>query len=150
GLLHSKAPLGDERRILFDRAIDEMQRATVAMGDAEYGLGWHIRKDGKGRRQVMHGGASAGVDVQFTLVPSERVCVAVLANVTRHYPGAVTEAVTNSILAELLGGSSGDFPILTPSPPKPSELPGKLVGRWVGIVQTHQGDRELTVWFDRK
>jgi CubicO group peptidase (beta-lactamase class C family) len=150
GLFHLKAHLADQRPVLSDRVIDEMQLTTVPMGNAAYGLGWHIRSDAKGRRQVLHGGASDGADVQFTLVPEERVCVVVLANVTRHFPGAVTEAVTNSILAKLLGGEPGDFPINKPSPPpKVSALPGKLEGRWAGNVHTHQGMLDATLWCHR-
>ncbi len=146
GLLHLKTHLADQRQILSDKALDEMKNATVPMGDAEYGLGWHIRKDAKGRRQVLHGGASAGADAQFTLVPEANICVVVLANVTRHFPVAVTETVTNSILATLLGDKPDDFPILQPSPPpKTSGLPGKLEGKWVGSVHTQQGDLDLTL-----
>jgi CubicO group peptidase (beta-lactamase class C family) len=150
GLFHLKAHLEDQRPILSDEAVDEMQCTTVPMGNAAYGLGWHIRSDGKGRRQVLHGGASDGADVQFTLVPEERLCVVVLANVTRQFPGAVTEAITNSILAKLLGGEPGDFPINTPPPPpQASGLPGKLGGRWVGKVHTHQGMPDVTLWCHR-
>jgi CubicO group peptidase (beta-lactamase class C family) len=150
GLFHLKAALPDQRRILPAEAIAEMQTAVVRMGAAEYGLGWHIRKDSKGRYQVLHGGASAGVDVQFTLVPEEGICVVVLANVTRHYPGAVTEAVTNAILATLLGGQPDDFPTLQPSPrPRDADPPGKLAGRWSGVVQTYQGNVDATIWFQR-
>jgi CubicO group peptidase (beta-lactamase class C family) len=150
GLFHLKAHLADQRPILPDKVIEEMQQTTVPMGNAAYGLGWHIRGDAKGRRQVLHGGASDGADVQFTLVPEEKLCVAVLANVTRHFPGAVTEAITNSILAKLLGGEPGDFPINKPSPPpKISGLPGKLEGRWVGKVHTHQGMLDVTLRCNR-
>jgi CubicO group peptidase (beta-lactamase class C family) len=151
GLFHLKAHLSDQRAILTDQSIDEMKTATVPMGDAEYGLGWHIRKDSKGRRQVLHGGASAGVDIQFTLVPEEKICVAVLANVTRHFPGAVTEAITNAILAQLLDGTPDDFPTLRPAPPpKPSATPDKWQGRWTGTVHTHQDDRAVTIWIPRE
>jgi CubicO group peptidase (beta-lactamase class C family) len=144
GLFHLKAHLPDQRPILSDKAIDEMKEKTVPMGDAAYGLGWHIRKDAKGRRQVLHGGASAGADAQFTLVPEEKLCVVVLANVTRHWPGAVTESVTNAILAEVLGGKPDDFPTLQPAPlPKETGLPGKLEGKWKGVVHTHQGNLEV-------
>jgi CubicO group peptidase (beta-lactamase class C family) len=147
GLFHLKARLLDQRQILSDKGIDEMQTATVPMGDAEYGIGWHIRKDSKGRRQVLHGGASSGADAQFTLVPREKICVVVLANVTRHWPGAVTEEVTNAILATLLGGKPDDFPTLRPDPsPTSPGLPGKLEGKWVGAVQTYQGNRNVTLW----
>ncbi len=147
GMFHLKAHLPDQRPILSEKSIDEMKDTPVPMGNAEYGLGWHIRKDSKGRRQVLHGGASAGADVQFTLVPQERICVVVLANVTRHFPGAVTESVTNAILATMLGGKPDDFPTLRPAPPPPTTgLPGKLAGKWVGAVHTHQGNLSATLW----
>jgi hypothetical protein len=74
----------------------------------------------------------------------------VLANVTRHFPGALAEAITNAILAQLLGGNPDDFPTLQPAPlPKSSGLPGKLEGQWVGTVHTHQGKRDVTIWFER-
>src|SRR5216684_3020724 len=111
GLFHLKAHLSDQKPILSDKAIAEMQQATVPMGKDAYGLGWHIRKDAKGRRYVLHGGASAGVDAQFTLIPDEKLCVVVLANMTRHFPGAVTEHITNVILANILGGEPEHFPI---------------------------------------
>jgi hypothetical protein len=147
GLFHLKAHLPEQQQILSDKTIDEMKDTTVPMGDAAYGLGWHIRRDAKGRRQVLHGGASAGADAQFTLVPEQKVCVVVLANVTRHWPGALTESVSNAILATMLGGKPDDFPTLQPTPPpKISGLPGKLEGKWVGAVHTHQADLDVTLW----
>jgi CubicO group peptidase (beta-lactamase class C family) len=141
GLFHLKAHLADQKPILADKIIVETQEATVPMGKDEYGLGWHIRKGPKGRRHVLHGGSSAGVDAQLTLIPEEKLCVVVLANKTRNFPGAVTEHITNSILAGILGGKSDDFPILQPPPPPKSlHLPDSLQGEWSGGVRTHKGE----------
>jgi CubicO group peptidase (beta-lactamase class C family)/acetyl esterase/lipase len=149
GMFHLRAHLADQKRILQDRTIDRMQQSVVPMGDEQYGIGWHIRKDAKGRRQVLHGGAAAGVDVQLTLVPEEKLCVAVLANVTRDWPGAATEHVTNAILANVLGGAPGDYPVaLGPkAPAAASGLPGKLRGKWTGSVHTHRQELAVTLWF---
>src|SRR5262249_28562975 len=149
GMFHLKAHLADQKPILQDRTIDKMQQAVVPMGDEHYRIGWHSRKDAKGRRQVLHGGAAAGVDVQLTLIPEEKLCVAVLANVTRDWPGAVTEHVTNAILAEVLGGAPGDYP-MAPGPKAPSAasgLPGKLRGKWTGSVHTNRQELAVTLWF---
>jgi CubicO group peptidase (beta-lactamase class C family) len=148
GMFHLKVRLADQKRILPDKAIDSMQRSVVPMGDEHYGIGWHIRKDAKGRRHVLHGGAGAGVDAQLTLVPEEKLCVAVLANVTRDWPGAVTEHVTNAILAKVLGGAPGDYPMARPKAPAgASGLPGKLRGKWTGSVHTHRRELAVTLWF---
>jgi CubicO group peptidase (beta-lactamase class C family) len=147
GLFHLKAHLADQRQVLEDKAIVEMQQSTVQMGKDAYGLGWHIRTGPKGRRHVLHGGSSAGVDAQLTLIPEEKLCVVVLANRTRKFPGAVTEHVTNSILACLLGGESEDFPILQPSPrAKVVRLPDSLLGEWTGTVDIHQDRLPITIW----
>jgi CubicO group peptidase (beta-lactamase class C family)/acetyl esterase/lipase len=149
GMFHLKAHLADQKPILEDRTIDMMQQSVVPMGDEQYGIGWHIRTDAKGRRQVLHGGGAAGVDVQLTLVPEEKLCVAVLANVTRDWPGAVTEHVTNAILANFLGGASGDYPMAAgrKAQSPASGLPGKLRGRWTGSVHTHRQELAVTLWF---
>lgn len=147
-MFHLKVGLPDQKPILPDGAIDAMQQSVVPMGDEHYGIGWHIRKDAKGRRQVLHGGAGAGVDAQLTLVPEEKLCVAVLANVTRDWPGAVTEHVTNVILANLLGGAREDYPMARPgAPATASGLPGKLRGKWMGSIHTHRRELAVTLWF---
>jgi CubicO group peptidase (beta-lactamase class C family) len=149
GTFHLKVRLADQKRILPESAIDTMQRSVVPMGDEQYGIGWHIRKDAKGRLQVLHGGAGAGVDAQLTLVPEEKLCVAVLVNATRDWPGAVTEHITNAILAKVLGGERGDYP-MAPGPKAPSTaspLPGKLRGKWTGSVHTHRHELAVSLWF---
>jgi CubicO group peptidase (beta-lactamase class C family)/acetyl esterase/lipase len=149
GMFHLKAHLADHKPILQDRTIDMMQQSVVPMGDEQYGIGWHIRKDAMGRRHVLHGGAAAGVDVQLTLVPEEKLCVVVLANVTRDWPDALTEHVTNAILAKVLGGAPGDYPMAAgPKAPSPtSGLPGELRGNWTGSVHTHRLELAVTLWF---
>jgi hypothetical protein len=146
GLFHLKAHLADQKPILGDKTIVEMQQQTVPMGKDAYGLGWHIRTGPKGRRHVLHGGASAGVDAQLTLIPEENLCVVVLANMTRHFPGAVTEHITNSILASILGGKAEDFPILQPSPRPAVRLPDSLLGEWTGTVETPQDRLPIRIW----
>ncbi|HEV2950070.1 MAG TPA: serine hydrolase domain-containing protein [Gemmataceae bacterium] len=148
GLFHLKAHLGDQKQILGDQAILEMQQSTVPMGKDAYGLGWHVRTGPKGRRHVLHGGSSAGVDAQLTLIPEEKLCVVVLANSTRRFPGAVTEYVTNAILASLLGGQAEDFPILEPSKkPDVVRLPDSLLGEWTGTVDTHNDPLPVKIRF---
>src|SRR5262249_25496570 len=68
-----------------------------------------------------------------------------------HFPGAVTEAITNAILAQLLGGTLDDFPTLRlPPPPKPSAPPDQWQGPWVGTVHPPQGGRAVAVWSPRE
>ncbi|MDQ3906904.1 MAG: beta-lactamase family protein [Acidobacteriota bacterium] len=152
GMFHLKAHLADQKRLLTDEAIDEMQRRTVAMGGPNlYGIGWVVGRDAKGRRRVGHGGAGAGVDTQLTLLPDERLAVAVLinTNIDQHISGEIADAVLNLIL-------DGKVETQTPSAAtgsqstsaKDSGLPGKLIGTWRGFVHTYRRDLPVALWFD--
>jgi CubicO group peptidase (beta-lactamase class C family) len=152
GQFHLGISLADQRHILAEATVREMQQATVPMGDDEYGLGWHIRSDAKGRRHVLHGGAGAGVDAQLDLLPAEKLSVAVLANVTRRTPEAsVAEEISARIMAKILGGQPQDYwrkTIGRPgAPAHPSGLPGVLRGEWRGVVHTYEQDLPVTLNF---
>ena len=69
--------------------------ATFSAGGF-YGLGWGVSYDNKGRLKVSHSGAfELGVRTSITMLPQERVGIAVLANA---YPSALPEALTMSFL----------------------------------------------------
>jgi CubicO group peptidase (beta-lactamase class C family) len=146
GMFHMKLRLTDQKRILSEAAIDDMRRSPVPMGDEEYGIGWHMRKDAKGRRHVLHGGAAAGVDALLTLIPGEDLCVAVLANVTGGTE--LTRGISDRILAMLLGGEVNDVrPAPRPARREAGTLRGELKGRWAGSVHTHRREIAVTLWF---
>lgn len=148
GMFHMKAPLADQKSLLSNQTIDEMQTATVPMGGSNsYGIGWIISKDGKGRRRVSHGGAAAGVDAQLTLVPEEKLAVAVLVNtfVDSHLAGEIADG----ILELLLDGKQPDrlHGAHTPAASVKTFVPGKLLGTWRGFVHTYKHDLPVTLWF---
>ena len=54
GMFHLKAHLSDQKAILKDETIDEMQRATVDMGpNTGYGIGWVTTEYSGGRRRLV-------------------------------------------------------------------------------------------------
>ncbi len=150
GMFHLKAHLADQKKLLPDDAIDEMQKPTVPMeGGDSYGIGWVVSRDARGRKRVSHGGAGAGVDTQLTLVPEENLAVAVLVNtnIDEHMSGEIADA----ILALLLGDrTEGRLALPQNSRAAPAEnpgLPGTLLGAWKGVVHTYKGDLPVTLWF---
>lgn len=81
GMFHLKAHLDDQRTILSDETIDDMQVNTAAPGEAKgYGVGWGIIKDNYGYRSVGHGGGMGGVSTSLMIVPAEGIAMVVLAN----------------------------------------------------------------------
>jgi CubicO group peptidase (beta-lactamase class C family) len=50
--------------------------------ETNYGIGWNVEKDSKGRRRAAHGGGSVGGTAMLILYPESKVVVAVLANLS--------------------------------------------------------------------
>ena len=62
--------------------------------ETQYGIGWFIRKDKKGRLVVSHSGGSVGGTAQLLLYPDQDVVVALLVNSDRrfiHHASAIAE-----------------------------------------------------------
>src|SRR5207248_5012781 len=70
-----------------------------------YGLGWRSY-DYRGRRVVEHGGSIFGFRSQVTLLPGQKVGIAVLTNLNRT---PLPAAVSSSILDELLHAKGIDW-----------------------------------------
>ena len=90
-LFHLNSRLPDQPQLLSDKSILEMQNQTIPIDlwGYDYGLGWSVGTDRKGRRHIFHGGGGAGVDAHMVLMPEAKVAVAVLANVMRGDKGVV-------------------------------------------------------------
>jgi CubicO group peptidase (beta-lactamase class C family) len=135
GMFHLKLRLPDQKAILKDAAIDEMQRP----GMNNYGIGWSIVEP-QGFRVVTHGGGMPGVTTTLVLVPAHRICIAVLANTS----GAQITAIVQEILKTLV-------PNLPPLPRSPQTEPPEfkprpeLVGEWTGAIHTYLGERPVVL-----
>jgi len=150
GMFHLKAHLADQKKLLSDEAIEEMQKPTVSMGgSSSYGIGWIVSREAKGRRRLSHGGAGAGVDTQLTLVPEERLAVAVLVNtnIDAHISGEIADAILDSLLGDRPEDRSVSARSSQTPPAENSGLPGKLLGTWKGFVHTYKRDLPVTLWF---
>jgi len=134
GMFHLKSHLPDQKPILSDRAIDDMQQPTADAGNGQgYGIGWATNEYAGGRRSVSHTGGMGGVSTALRLFPAEKVAIVVLTNAGSH---PVTGQVMNEIVGTL-------FPGAAPRPSAPAiagasrfEPPGELIGTWSGQVHT--------------
>jgi CubicO group peptidase (beta-lactamase class C family) len=135
GLLHIKRLQPDQKAILSEAYIDEMQKPALG----NYGLGWSVSEP-QGVRVVAHGGGMPGVATTLVLVPAERIVFAVLANTS----GVPLDGIVQEILKALL-------PKLPPLPQRPPQAPpefrpgAELVGSWAGAIHTYQGERPLVL-----
>ncbi len=148
GMFHLKQRSEDQKAILSDESLDEMQRPTADTGGGtQYGVGWSINPDEHGLRTVSHSGGMGGVRTRLTLLPNEKIVVVALCNYSTDLPFRVTREVLAVLLpdhAEKLrakpNATSND------SEPAPFTPPAELVGHWSGNVHTYEGDRPIELW----
>lgn len=134
-MFHMKEHLADQRAILSDAAIDEMQTPTSgADGRAGYGVGWGVSDSARGYRTVSHSGGMPGVATYCTFVPSKRVAVIVLSNSRSPLVSYVQDMIFKILLPERNKEKepSPDATVKAEeSPPPESVLPGQWKGRLV-------------------
>ncbi|MHC9085176.1 serine hydrolase domain-containing protein [Luteimonas sp. RIT-PG2_3] len=152
--LHLKRPLAGAARVLDDRHVDEMQRATPASSDGGPGvpktsrIGWG-GADERVRRYdtVTKAGGMPGAATWMVLVPGQDIGVVVLTNVSwTDYQGP-SYTIADAILKVLLPdwedlrsepwGSEWDQVGSTPD--------ARWQGTWTGRLQTWQGDTPVTL-----
>ncbi|GLV60354.1 hypothetical protein KDH_71740 [Dictyobacter sp. S3.2.2.5] len=156
GMFHLKQHLPDQKAILSDASIDEMQVSTTASGDTDgYGIGWGIHNGIPDYVIVGHGGGMGGVRTQLNLIPASQVAVVVLCNGDGDAASALVDQVAVDIFSELLPGYAENrarsMEKREPEQDEKSEPDfspdEQLLGRWSGHVHTYEGAIPLTLWF---
>ena len=140
GMFHLKEHLEDQRAILSDSAIEEMQRPTVSTGPkAGYGIGWATLDRPDGYRVISHTGGMGGVVTVLNLVPSERLAVVVLSN--------ARTPMVQRVAQQIMAASLPDWKQQPAVPSAPSEFKPspEWIGEWKGAVHTYQHDTPLTL-----
>jgi CubicO group peptidase (beta-lactamase class C family) len=149
GLFHLKQPGREQKPILSQQSIDEMQRPTAKRDDGSgYGIGWAIDPDEYGVRTVSHSGGMGGVRTRLVLVPDEKIVVVTLCNFSSQLP----MDIAHEILAELIPTYRKNWQQRKKNPSSDRrspnfEIPDNLLGPWSGKVHTYRGDVRLQLWF---
>jgi CubicO group peptidase (beta-lactamase class C family) len=143
GMFHLKAHLPDQKAILKDKTITEMQKATVGTGDKSgYGIGWGTNESPSGRLVISHSGGMGGVSTLLRLYPSEKIAIVVLSNASSNLPGQVMERIV-AVVAPEPPRNPG-----TQNQPPPDFKPhGELLGDWQGKVHTYKGELSFRLTF---
>ena len=168
GMFHLKTHLSDQKAILSDETIDEMQQPIYEVSDSlcesktstadisngnGYGIGWRINDNEMGYRSVRHSGGMGGVSTVLVLIPTEKLAVVALANSSSPLPDQISKEILSVMLPEYAknralseaqkeqekGQSQEPTPIFKPNP--------ELIGKWSGSVHTYKKEIPLTFWF---
>ena len=79
GMFHLKQPLSDQKAILTEQSLDEMQAPSARQSALErYGIGWRIYDGVEDHFMCGHSGGMDGVNTLLNIVPSAQIVVALL------------------------------------------------------------------------
>lgn len=150
GMLHVKTPMRDQKRILSDASIDEMQQAIGGPDASQrYGIGWMLYADLGGLRVVHHGGSMGGVRTQLSLVPDEKVVVVVLANRHSSFVDEIRDEILSAMFPNFRKRRAAQLREKTTAggcqDMDDGSVPAKFVGEWAGHVTTYQGRLPINV-----
>ena len=120
GMFHVKSRLADQKPILSEQSIDEMQQPTAEAGIGQgYGIGWATSEYPGGRRSVSHTGGMGGVATSLRLFPAEKIAIVVLTNSGSH---PVAGLVTEEIVGVMIPGAAAQAAGPSSSTPRSSNL----------------------------
>jgi CubicO group peptidase (beta-lactamase class C family) len=132
-MFHLKSHLKDQRPILADEQIDELQSGKPGAGA---GTACIIEETTGGYRLIRYPGGMPGVRTDVILVPAKRIAVVVLSNSRSRAVNTVSQAMLNVLIPDL--GTEAP----KPAPAVKVDV-GKWAGTWVGAVHTYQGKLPL-------
>jgi CubicO group peptidase (beta-lactamase class C family) len=142
-IFHLKAHLQDQKPILSDQTIDEMQRPTAQSGpDAGYGIGWITGVYPGNHPTIAHSGGMGGVATSLRLFPKEKIAVVVLTNSSSPAP----HMISDQIVAVLMPDAARKPDAQSQSPQDTVFKPtGELIGVWKGMVDTYKEKIDFTL-----
>jgi CubicO group peptidase (beta-lactamase class C family) len=135
--MHLAGGVSRGRRILSERSVATMQdfKTPAKEPGVVHGNGW-ITHANLVRRNFNHSGGGPGATAMLAAFPDDGTVIAILSN---HYGGMVTEVTRRVAEALFAGGKSAPAPAALPAaPPGPP-----ATGRWRGHLRHHLGDIPL-------
>lgn len=148
-MFHMKEHLADQKPILKDESLDEMQRDTAMEGKGPgYGIGWGNTTDERGYNYIQHTGGMPGVATTVRFFPSERLAIVALANSRSPLAYRLPDLISEILLPVKEKPAEENKKASSPTggtDEKPENAAGvsKLEGTWRGKLVTYQGETPL-------
>ncbi len=144
-MFHLKEHLPDQRAILTDNAIDEMQRPSTSSGaGSSYGIGWGSGIRDHGYRVVQHTGGMPGVSTLCSLYPTERLAIVVLSNGRNPVGNYLSEMILKIMLPNQ-GPDKRPKSHAEGDDNHPAPLSSELSGMWRGMLVTYRSEIPLVL-----
>ncbi len=145
GMFHLRDHLSDQKAILADSTIVDMER-TRTPGDTAHGyaLGWGVDDD-HGYRRISHTGGMPGVATTLNLFPAQDLAVVVLCNQSSGLPFAVASAIENVLLPGRAEAIVAERAAQQGKPRPAFSAPTELQGDWKGRLRTYQDTLPIAI-----
>lgn len=147
GMFHVKAHLPDQKQILSDASIDEMQRRTGGrnfyapqLERAGFGVGFDIDDSVPGYRIVQHDGGMNGVTARLQTFPQQGLALAVIANSGTDLVFSVAERIVATMLPGRKAVAAAEQAPALP-------IPSTLFGTWRGSIATYVREEPVELRF---
>jgi len=148
GMFHLKQRTDDQKAILSEASIDEMQRPTAEISaHSGYGLGWQIATVGEDLRVVSHSGGMGGVNTLLTLVPKHKLVIVALVNTNTSLPRDVTRDIFEILAPEDAGRWQESQNGTHDNDHDAETTLSDLRGDWSGHVETYAGELPIELSF---
>lgn len=151
GMFHMKNHFPDQKPILRNASIDEMQNETDkdAVGwdeetDSGYALGWMVG-DYNGYKTVTHNGGMPGVVSTLMLIPSENTAIVILTNSLNFSVYGFPYEIANSLLPEKK--IEATEPAQQQSEQEPKKPYEDMIGTWEGTIKTYESEVPIKMEF---
>lgn len=150
GMFHLKDHLASQKRILSDRAIEQMQASSLRSGgESQYGLSWWVQEDLNGFQSVLAQGGTNDATAWLQLIPSEDIAVAMLWNTGTPEGRKVMDQVLAAVIPQYQRNLERAATTNPPVPSLPQRGPSPaVVGSWSGFIQTYKGQVSLALRID--
>lgn len=154
GMFHLKQHLPDQKAVLSDESLDEMQVPTARQDTSNgYGFGWSVYDGVEEHTLVGHGGGMDGVNTVLSIIPTAQIAIVVLVNTSGR--ASLANEVADDILRLLLPAYAEKraAEIAQRQQEQAAQQvadfqPDRhLVGQWQGQVHTYEGDIPFTLSF---
>jgi CubicO group peptidase (beta-lactamase class C family) len=148
-MFHMGEHLADQKQILKDESLDEMQRDTAIEGKGPgYGIGWGTAADDRGYEYIQHTGGMPGVATTVRFIPSERLAIVSLANSRSPLAYRLPDLISEVLLPEKEKPAEEKKEESSPTSSdekkdRDSTLSSELHGTWRGKLVTYQGEAPL-------
>ena len=146
-MFHLRAPQFKGRRIVRDKSLEQMHRLRGEAQHSLMALGFGSLDLDEKRLWLLSNGQDQGIQATLSLIPSEKLAVVCLVNVSGQAADELAFRVTDTLVPGFLERARqiiSEYETWANQPYRPTS---DLLGEWKGFISTRSGQVPITLLF---